>query len=71
MRVGTSTLEQFSTRTELLAIVFILDKFRVYVFGHYFFNLETIKKKLPHTCNSTGSNRHNDHGPPWTIFRPL
>jgi len=44
MGVDTSTPEQFSTRTELLAIVHALYKFRVYVFGHDFYNPETINK---------------------------
>jgi hypothetical protein len=44
MGVDTCTPEQFSTRTELLAIIYAFDKFRVYVFGHDFFNPETINK---------------------------
>ena len=38
MGVDTSTPEQFSTRTQLLCIVYALYKFRVYVFGHNFYN---------------------------------
>ena len=44
MGVHTCTPEQFSTGTELLAIVYVFDKFRVYVFGHDCFNKETIDK---------------------------
>ena len=44
MGVGTCTPAQFSARTEFLAIVYALDKFRVYVFGHDCFNPETINK---------------------------
>ena len=44
MGVDTCTPEHFSTRTELLAIVYALDKFRVYVFGYDCLNPETINK---------------------------
>ena len=38
------TPEKFSIRTELLGVVYALYKFRVYVFGHNFYNPETINK---------------------------
>jgi hypothetical protein len=44
MGVDISKPEKFITRTELLAIVYALYKFRVYVFGHDFYNPETINK---------------------------
>ena len=44
MGVDTGTPEQFSIRTKLLAIVYVLDKLRGYVFGHDCFNPETINK---------------------------
>jgi hypothetical protein len=57
MGVDTSTPEQFSTRTELLAIVYTLYKFRVYVIGHVF-KIRNYKQILLHTCTLTGSNNH-------------
>jgi hypothetical protein len=42
MGVDTCTSEQFGTRTELLAIVYALNKFRVYVFGHDCLNPEIV-----------------------------
>ena len=53
MGVDTSTPEQFCTRTKLLAIVYALYKFRVYVFGHDLYNPETKKQILLHTRSLT------------------
>jgi hypothetical protein len=44
MAIEACTPQQFSTRTELLALVYALDKFIVYVFDHDCFNQETINK---------------------------
>jgi len=53
MGVDTRAPEQFSIRTKLLGIIYAVYKFRVYVFGHDFYNPETIKKILLHTCPLT------------------
>jgi hypothetical protein len=44
MSVDTCTPEPFNTRAELLAIVYSLNKFRVYIFDRDYFNPEIVNK---------------------------
>ena len=72
MGVYTSKPEQFSTRTELLGKVYVLRKFRVYAFGHNFYNPQTIIKYccihvLYHEATVTnGYAWFWDQGIPWS-----
>jgi len=84
MGVDTCTPEQFSTRTELLAIEYAMDTFRLYVFGHDCFNISMFfaveSKKLNEKLeNISVWNRkvyyfvHNSppHGPVLSQMNPV